>query len=46
MSIGLIIFLVILGILLFLLEFMVVPGITVAGIGGAISIITAVVLVF
>ena len=46
MSIGLIIFLVILGILLFLLEFMVVPGITVAGIGGAISIITAVVLGF
>ncbi|MDX2413967.1 MAG: NfeD family protein [Bacteroidales bacterium] len=46
MSIGLIIFLILLGILLFLLEFLVVPGITVAGIGGAISIITALVLAF
>ncbi len=46
MSIGLIIFLILLGLLLFLLEFLVVPGITVAGIGGAISIITAVVLAF
>lgn len=46
MSIGLIIFLILLGLLLFLLEFLVVPGITVAGIGGAISIVTAVVLAF
>ncbi len=46
MSLGLIIFLIILGILLFLLEFLVVPGITVAGIGGAISIVAAVVLAF
>jgi membrane-bound ClpP family serine protease len=46
MSIGLIIFLILLGILLFLLEFLVVPGITVAGVGGAISIVTAVVLAF
>ncbi len=46
MSLGLIIFLIVLGILLFLLEFLVVPGITVAGIGGAISIVAALVLAF
>lgn len=46
MSIGIIIFLILLGLLLFLLEFLVVPGITVAGVGGAISIITAIVLGF
>ena len=46
MSIGLIVFLILLGILLFLLEFLVVPGITVAGVGGAISIVTAIVLAF
>lgn len=46
MSIGVIIFLILLGLVLFLLEFLVVPGITVAGIGGAISIITAIVLGF
>ncbi|MBN1388030.1 MAG: hypothetical protein JW965_06250 [Bacteroidales bacterium] len=45
-SLGIIIFLIILGILLFLVEFLIVPGITVAGIGGAISIITGVVLAF
>ena len=45
-SLGLIIFLIILGILLFLVEFLIVPGITIAGIGGAISIITGVVLAF
>lgn len=45
-SLGIIIFLVILGILLFLVEFLVVPGITVAGIGGAVSIIAAVVMAF
>lgn len=46
MSIGVIIFLILLGILLFLLEFLVVPGITVAGIGGAISILMGIVLGF
>jgi len=45
-SLGIIIFLVILGIILFLVEFLIVPGITIAGIGGAISIITGVVLAF
>ena len=45
-SLGIIIFLIVLGILLFLVEFLIVPGITVAGIGGAISIITGVVLAF
>ena len=46
MSISIIIFLILLGLLLFLLEFLVVPGITVAGIGGAISIISGIVLGF
>jgi len=45
-SLGIIIFLIILGILLFLVEFLIVPGITIAGIGGAISIIIGVVLAF
>lgn len=45
-SLGIIIFLVILGILLFLVEFLIVPGITIAGIGGAISIIAGVVMAF
>ena len=45
-SLGIVIFLIVLGILLFLVEFLIVPGITVAGIGGAISIITGVVLAF
>lgn len=45
-SLGVIIFLIILGILLFLVEFLIVPGITIAGIGGAISIIAGVVLAF
>ncbi len=45
-SLGIVIFLVILGILLFLVEFLIVPGITVAGIGGAVSIVTGVVLAF
>lgn len=46
MSLGLIIFLILLGILLFLLEFLILPGITVAGIGGVISVVTAIVLAF
>ncbi|MEZ4999669.1 MAG: NfeD family protein [Bacteroidales bacterium] len=46
MSISLIIFLIILGILLFLVEFLVLPGVTIAGIGGAISLVAAVVLSF
>ncbi len=45
-SLGIVIFLIVLGILLFLVEFLIVPGITIAGIGGAISIITGVVLAF
>ncbi|HCC70976.1 MAG TPA: hypothetical protein DEQ09_07495 [Bacteroidales bacterium] len=45
-SLGIIIFLIILGILLFLVEFLIVPGITIAGIGGAISTITGIVLAF
>jgi membrane-bound ClpP family serine protease len=46
MSIGLIIFLILLGILLFLVEFMILPGVTIAGIGGAVSMVAAVVLSF
>lgn len=46
MSIGLIIFLIILGLLLFVVEFMLIPGITVAGIGGAACIIGGIVMAF
>ena len=46
MSVGLIIFLILLGILLFLVEFMILPGVTVAGIGGAVSMVAAVILAF
>lgn len=46
MSLGLIIFLIILGLLLFIIEFMLIPGITIAGIGGAICMIAGVVLAF
>lgn len=44
MSVTLIIVLILLGIVLFLIEFLLVPGITVAGIGGAILMISGVVL--
>lgn len=44
MSIALIIFLILLGIILFLIEFLLVPGITIAGIGGAILIIGSVIM--
>ena len=46
MSLGLIIFLIILGLLLFIVEFMLIPGFTIAGIGGAVCLITAVVFSF
>lgn len=44
MSITVIIILILLGILLFLIEFLLVPGITVAGIGGAILIVGGIIL--
>ncbi len=44
MSVSLIIILIILGIVLFLIEFLLVPGITIAGIGGAILMIGGVIL--
>lgn len=44
MSITLIIILIILGIILFLIEFLLIPGVTVAGIGGAILMIGGVIL--
>ncbi|MFZ2286049.1 MAG: NfeD family protein [Bacteroidales bacterium] len=46
MSLGLIIFLIILGLLLFIVEFMLIPGVTIAGIGGAACIIIAIVFSF
>jgi len=46
MSLGLIIFLIILGLLLFVVEFMLIPGFTIAGIGGAVCLVTAVVFSF
>jgi len=46
MSLGLIIFLIILGLLLFVVEFMLIPGVTIAGIGGAVCLVTAMVFSF
>ncbi|UCG27335.1 MAG: hypothetical protein JSV24_10205 [Bacteroidales bacterium] len=46
MSITLIIFLILLGIILFLIEFLLVPGITIAGIGGAILMIGGVIMAY
>ncbi len=46
MSITFIIILILLGILLFIIEFLLVPGITVAGIGGAILIIGGVIMAY
>ena len=43
---GAIIILVLLGILLFLIEFLLIPGITIAGIGGAVMTISGVYLAF
>lgn len=42
MSLTAIIFLIVLGILLFLVEFLIVPGVTISGIGGAVLLIVAV----
>ncbi len=44
MSVGLIIILILLGIILFLIEFLLVPGITVAGISGAVLMIGGIIL--
>jgi len=46
MSLGLIIFLIVVGLLLFIIEFMLIPGVTVAGVGGAICILTGIVFAF
>jgi membrane-bound ClpP family serine protease len=46
MSLGLIIFLILVGLLLFIIEFMLIPGITIAGIGGAICLVTGIVFAF
>ncbi len=44
MSVTVIILLILLGIVLFLVEFLLVPGITVAGIGGAILLIGSIIM--
>lgn len=46
MSVTLLIFLILLGILLFLVEFLLVPGVTVAGIGGAILLVGGVIMAY
>ena len=46
MSLGLIIFLIFLGLLLFIIEFVFIPGVTIAGIGGAVCLITGIVFAF
>ena len=46
MSLGLIIFLIFVGLLLFIIEFMLIPGITIAGVGGAICLLTGIVFAF
>jgi membrane-bound ClpP family serine protease len=46
MSLGLIIFLIFLGLLLFIVEFVLIPGVTIAGIGGAVCLITGIVFAF
>ncbi|MBK7490367.1 MAG: hypothetical protein IPI74_11335 [Bacteroidales bacterium] len=43
---GLIIFLIFVGLLLFVIEFMLIPGVTIAGIGGAICLVTGIVMAF
>ena len=46
MSLGLIIFLIFVGLLLFVIEFMLIPGVTIAGIGGTICLVTGIVMAF
>lgn len=46
MSLGLIIFLILVGLLLFIIEFMLIPGITIAGVGGAICLVSGIVFAF
>ncbi len=46
MSLGLIIFLIFVGLLLFIIEFMLIPGVTIAGVGGAICLVTGIVFSF
>lgn len=46
MSLGLIIFLILVGLLLFIIEFMLIPGITIAGVGGAVCLVSGIVFAF
>lgn len=46
MSLGLIVFFIVIGILLFVVEFMLIPGISIAGIGGAVFMLGGVIISF
>lgn len=46
MSIGFVIFLILIGLLLFAIEFLLIPGITIAGIGGAICLVSGIIIAF
>ncbi len=46
MSLGLIIFFIVLGIVLLVIEFMLMPGVVIAGVGGAIFVIGGVIMAF
>ena len=46
MSLGLIIFLIFVGLLLFIIEFLLIPGVTIAGVGGAICLVSGIVFAF
>jgi membrane-bound ClpP family serine protease len=46
MSLGLVIFFIALGILLMVVEFMLIPGVTIAGIGGILFIVGGIVVAF
>ncbi len=46
MSTGAIVLIILLGILLLLVEFLIIPGVTIAGIGGFLCIITGIVLAY
>jgi membrane-bound ClpP family serine protease len=46
MSLGLVIFLILLGLLLFVIEVLLIPGITIAGVGGAVCMIAGIVIAF
>jgi membrane-bound ClpP family serine protease len=46
MSLGLVIFLILLGLFLLVIEVLLIPGITIAGIGGALCMISGIIIAF